>query len=479
MIKRRSIARPLLALGDGLLLAASFQLAYWMRFQATFLPQMPVPPFDLYFRYSFLTGIVGIALIYVGGLYRLDRLTFTVEDWFRLVRAVSLTAVVVVIMNFLLRGYIAGQGFETYSRLIILIFWIVGSILLTAWRWSVAWSFRFWLRRGRGVRDVLIVGTDDVGRGFWRALRGGGDAEYRGVGFVALAGGNPGTDELDGLPVLGNVDDLRRILRRGGIDEVVLAAAEVSEPCVASIVKACERADVAFSLVPGFLGILTRQMRVQEVADVPVFRLEERIFQRWGRLTKRGMDVTLSLIAIIAFLPLWLVVAAAIRLESRGPALFQQERVGKGERPFQTYKFRSMYVDAEERRRDLEATHGGGDAILRLPEDDRVTRVGRVLRRFSIDEVPQVLNVLRGDMSWVGPRPHIPSEVARYHDWHKRRFDVLPGISGLTQVSGRRDLSLDEMVRRDIYYIENWSPWLDLEILLKTIPAILGGRGAY
>jgi lipopolysaccharide/colanic/teichoic acid biosynthesis glycosyltransferase len=153
--------------------------------------------------------------------------------------------------------------------------------------------------------------------------------------------------------------------------------------------------------------------------------------------------------------------------------------VGNGERLFLLYKFRSMYADAENRRAELEKANPHADALLRLPMDDRVTPLGRFLRRFSIDEIPQFINVLKGEMSVVGPRPHLPSEVARYQDWQLRKFDVLPGVTGLTQISGRKDLSLDDMVRLDIYYIENWSPWQDLQILLKTIPAVLWGKGAY
>ena len=159
--------------------------------------------------------------------------------------------------------------------------------------------------------------------------------------------------------------------------------------------------------------------------------------------------------------------------------IFRQMRVGKGERLFPAYKFRSMYAEPEEGAGPAEAGADGLHAGARVPQEARVTRVGHMIRRYSIDEVPQVINVLKGEMSWVGPRPHIPSEVARYRDWHRRRFDVLPGITGLAQVSGRKDLTLDDMVRRDLYYIENWSPWEDLQILLKTLPAVLSGRGAY
>ena len=232
-------------------------------------------------------------------------------------------------------------------------------------------------------------------------------------------------------------------------------------------------------MIPGFFEILTREMSVQEVADIPIFQLEERIFQRWGRLVKRGVDIAVALVVLVGLAPVWILVALGISLESRGGAIFKHTRVGKGEKVFSMWKFRSMYADAEARRGEIEEQYASTDVLLRAPEDARVTRLGRLLRRFSIDEIPQLYNVLKGEMSVVGPRPHMPAEVAHYKDWQRRKFDVLPGLTGLTQVRGRKDLSLEEMVRLDIYYIENWSPILDLQILLKTIPAVFWGKGAY
>ena len=194
---------------------------------------------------------------------------------------------------------------------------------------------------------------------------------------------------------------------------------------------------------------------------------------------KWGADIGIALAMLVVFAPVWILVAISIKIESRGKVIFKHPRVGKGEKVFDMWKFRSMCEDAEVRRKELEDQYGSADALLRVPDDARVTRVGKVLRRFSIDEIPQLYNVLKGEMSLVGPRPHMPSEVAHYKDWQRRKFDVLPGMTGLTQVRGRKDLSLDEMVKLDIYYIENWSPLLDLQILLKTIPAVWTGKGAY
>jgi exopolysaccharide biosynthesis polyprenyl glycosylphosphotransferase len=477
-MKRRLLLKPILAFVDIAILVGTFQLAYWLRFQASFLPERPVPSFELYFRFSFLVALIGFGMLHSSGLYRLRHLSFHIEDFFSILRAVTFTALIIMATNFILRGYIAGGDIETYSRLIILIAWLMSLMLLTLWRVGVAQILKQLRRRGRGLRNVIIVGTDAVAQGFYRAVKEEVDFEYRPLGFVSNGTG-PDEETRRDLNILGDLQDLPSIIRAQPVNEIVLACMDMDNETLAQLIKICERADVQFSMIPGFFEILTRQMSIQEVADIPIFQLEERIFQRWGRLVKRGMDIAISLLVLVPFTPLWALIALGVRVGSKGGVFYNNARVGKGEKVFQMCKFRSMYDDADMQRRELEEHHGSADALLRLPEDTRVTPFGRVLRRFSLDEIPQLINVLRGEMSLVGPRPHIPSEVAHYMEWHKRKFDVLPGITGLTQVSGRKNLSLDEMVRLDIYYIENWSPWQDMQILLKTLPAILGGRGAY
>jgi exopolysaccharide biosynthesis polyprenyl glycosylphosphotransferase len=187
----------------------------------------------------------------------------------------------------------------------------------------------------------------------------------------------------------------------------------------------------------------------------------------------------MALTVLILFSPLMLLIALAVRLSSPGPVLFRQERVGKGGRRFTLYKFRSMYQDAEERKAELQATYQLGALLFKIKDDPRITRVGRFLRRTSLDELPQFFNVLLGEMSVVGPRPPVPAEVLAYDDWHYERLLVTPGLTGLWQVSGRSDLTFDEMVKLDLYYAEHWSPWLDIKLMLRTIPAVILARGAY
>jgi exopolysaccharide biosynthesis polyprenyl glycosylphosphotransferase len=470
--------KVVLLFGDFFLLSGAFLLAYYLRFAHPIFPERPVPPFEIYFNFSFLVALIGSAMLYTSGVYRLKRYALGIEDFFSILRAVTFSSFSIMAMNFALRGIITRYDVETYSRLILLISWAMSLLLLTLWRVAVYALCRSYQKRGRGLKRILIVGTDQVARGFYKAVKKNVDFGYLALGFV-----NNGTPvrqkSLEGLPVMGNIEDLPDLFRNHPVNEVILACTTLDNDMVAKLIKMCERSDVQFSLIPGFFEILTHQMTVLEIADIPIFRLEERIFQRWGRLVKRAADIAFSGILFLLLSPLLGLISAGIKLDSKGPVLFSHERVGKGEKIFKMYKFRTMFLNAEEKRKDLEVQDKSEDSLLRVSDDPRVTPLGRLLRRFSIDEFPQIFNVIRGEMSLVGPRPHMSSEVAGYREWHKRKYDVLPGITGLTQVSGRKDLSLDEMVRLDIYYIENWSPVLDFKILLQTIPAVLFGKGAY
>jgi lipopolysaccharide/colanic/teichoic acid biosynthesis glycosyltransferase len=194
---------------------------------------------------------------------------------------------------------------------------------------------------------------------------------------------------------------------------------------------------------------------------------------------KRGFDLIVSLLVLVVLLPLWIAIAVAVKLSSRGPVFFADRRVGLGEREFAMLKFRTMYVDAAERQRELESRNEAEGALFKIRDDPRVTRVGRVLRRFSLDEIPNMVNVLRGEMSLVGPRPLPTRDYNLLEEWHLKRYLVLPGMTGLWQISGRSNLSFDDLVRLDFFYLDNWSIWLDITILARTIPAVMSQRGAY
>ena len=482
-MKKHLLFKFILAVGDVLILFGGFLLSYHLRFSLTLFPQRPIPPFDLYFNFAFLVAFMGFLMAYNSGMYRLKNPVFKIEDSFLVFRAVTLTLLIVMAMGFALRGFNTQYDIEAYSRLIIATAWIVNLIALTLWRWGFYRFLRYLFRRGNALKRIVIVGTNKTACDFYRAIKETEELAYLPIGF--LTNGESGA-EIDRLSneirdgqIFGGIDNLPSVLRSERVNEVVMASVNLDTDVIASTIKICKRADVQFSIVPNFFQILMHQMHIEEIANIPIFQLDERIFHQSGRFFKRGMDIVLSLCVSVFLAPVWLLLAICIRLDSKGPVLFRQQRVGKGEKVFHVYKFRSMVQDAEKILDEVVAHNPSNDTLLKLKKDFRVTRIGRFMRRFSLDEFPQLVNVLKGEMSWIGPRPHTIEEVKGYENWHYGRHDVLPGITGLTQISGRKNLSLDEMARLDIYYVENWSPILDLQILLRTIPAVLKGQGAY
>jgi len=261
---------------------------------------------------------------------------------------------------------------------------------------------------------------------------------------------------------------------------VMIALPPTEHNAVAQVIATCRERGIPFMFVPDLFEMALDRVRINEVAGLALIEVKDARISGWNYAIKRAMDVVIATTVLTLAAPLMLLIAIAIKLDSPGPILFGQERVGKNGRRFTLYKFRSMCKDAEEKKKELLAAASPKDGLLfKLKDDPRVTRVGRILRRTSLDELPQFFNVLIGEMSVVGPRPQVPSEVAAYEDWHYQRLMVTPGLTGLWQVNGRSNLTFDEMVKLDLYYAEHWSPWLDIKLILRTIPAVLLGRGAY
>jgi exopolysaccharide biosynthesis polyprenyl glycosylphosphotransferase len=236
---------------------------------------------------------------------------------------------------------------------------------------------------------------------------------------------------------------------------------------------------VSFRLVPDLFEMRFNEVSIDALNGVPLIGVKDSALQGFNLYVKRVMDFALALVVLVVAAVPMAVIAGIIKLTSPGPVLFKQIRVGKDGRIFTCYKFRSMYKDAEERLEELREFSEVDGPIFKMRNDPRLTPFGKLLRRTSLDELPQLFNILRGEMSWVGPRPPTPQEVARYTEWHLKRLDVTPGLTGLWQVSGRSDLSFDEMVKLDLYYADNWSLTVDMMIILRTIPAVLKREGAY
>ena len=241
----------------------------------------------------------------------------------------------------------------------------------------------------------------------------------------------------------------------------------------------CHRHGVRVRVAPSTMEILMDRVEFVPGQTVPLFELKPPVFEGVDFVLKRSFDIAVAGLVVLALTPVMLMVALAIKLSSRGPVIYRSMRPGIGGLPFACLKFRTMYSDADSRQTDLEERNEKAGAIFKIRNDPRVTAVGRFLRRWSIDELPQLFNVLRGEMSLVGPRPLPQRDYDRLEDWHRKRYLVLPGITGLWQVSGRSELDFDDLVRLDFLYLERWSVFLDMTILLKTIPAVVRARGAW
>jgi len=319
---------------------------------------------------------------------------------------------------------------------------------------------------------VLVGGRDNVA-GLHRTLvaaRGGVAYDFAGV---------VGEEAPPGLEQLGTLDRLAAILVEARPDELILSEGDFDEPAVLEIVETAHQAGVKVRLAPKTTELLIQRGEYVPGQGAPLFELRPPVLAGADWVVKRSFDLVVSLVVVVAGLPVWLLIAAAIKLDSPGTVLYRDRRIGVGLREFGMLKFRTMVRGAAEQQDELEDQNEAPGALFKIREDPRVTRVGRLLRKLSLDELPQVLNVLAGEMSLVGPRPLPLRDFDKLESWHRKRYLVLPGITGLWQISGRSNLTFDDLVRLDFYYIENWSIWLDISILFKTPFAVFSRRGAY
>ncbi|GAB4210114.1 MAG: sugar transferase [Roseiflexaceae bacterium] len=480
---RRIAWQALLALVDALLILAGFALAYVLRYVVDWPPPFeqivrPVTeanlvPISVFAPFALaLLGLL-LALFVLKGLYRLPRTAGVFEHAGMIVSSTT-TGIAMLIV-----GVFALQSSPFYSRWIFPFAWAAIIVLLCAWRVLLVNARRWRWTRGHGRERVLVVGGTGLGRGVMESLVAQPFLGYALVGYLDDREPPP-TERRDGhFRYLGPVHELVTIALSQQIEQVILALPFWEHSRLPDLVRACRRAGVEFRLVPDLYELSFDRVDIGNIGSVPLIALKELSLKGLNLLIKRAMDITLVLLTAPLVLPLMGVLALLVRRDSPGPAIFRQQRVGKGGRLFTVYKFRTMVQDAEERKAELAALNEADGPLFKMRDDPRRTRFGAFLRKYSLDELPQLWNILLGDMSLVGPRPPTPDEVDRYQDWHKRRLEVTPGLTGLWQVLGRSDTSFDEMVRLDIYYAENWSPMMDLRIMLQTVPVVVSAKGAY
>ncbi len=341
-------------------------------------------------------------------------------------------------------------------------------------RAAYEWVTGVILRAAGYRRRAMLIGT---GRHIADVAHALSDAPHSPIEVVGYLAPHALADE--NLPLLGQLGDLDAVLSRGRVDEVIIADPDFPEVEALELVDQCNQRGVRVRVAPSTMEILIHRAEFVPGQSVPLFELGPPVFEGVDFALKRIFDLVGATLLLLLLSPLLLAISLAVWMSSRGPVLFRSTRRGIGQRPFSCLKFRTMQSDAEERQADLEELNEATGALFKIREDPRLTRVGRVLRRFSLDELPQLINVLLGEMSLVGPRPLPQRDYDMLEDWHRKRYLVLPGITGLWQVSGRSELDFDDLVHLDFIYLEHWSLALDLTILLKTIPAVVSRRGAY
>jgi exopolysaccharide biosynthesis polyprenyl glycosylphosphotransferase len=349
-----------------------------------------------------------------------------------------------------------------------------GSVYITGLRYLHTHLTGWLLERAGYTRRALLVGTGKHIEAVAQALSGESATQLDVVGYVSLT---PRPE--NGLRSLGRLQDLPDVLGAERVQEVIIADPDFPQERAVELVDLCHRRGVTVQVAPSTMEILLDRAEFVPGQTVPLFTLRPPVFEGIDYALKRTFDLTVSTLGLIVLAPVLLVIAIAVKLSSRGPIIYRSTRPGIGGKPFDCFKFRTMREHADQLQADLESLNEKSGALFKIRRDPRLTTVGRFLRRYSLDELPQLVNVVRGEMSLVGPRPLPMRDFEHLEEWHKKRYLVLPGITGLWQVSGRAELDFDDLVRLDFLYLERWSVFLDLSILLKTIPAVVSGRGAF
>jgi exopolysaccharide biosynthesis polyprenyl glycosylphosphotransferase len=366
-------------------------------------------------------------------------------------------------------------SFRDISRLQVIYFFGTDLILLLALRVLLRLAFR--LRGGRryNARRVLVVGAGKVGQEVAAMIR---QYAWAGLELVGYLDDDP-RKRGNGLPVLGVLEDAPRLVKELKVDEVVVALPLRDHARLAAVTYALQQVPVNIRVVPDYFNLVFLRAAVEDFGGMPLITLREPALTEFQQAVKRGFDLIVGACLTVISLPFIALIALAIKLDSRGPVIFKQQRVGENGRLFLMYKFRSMVNGADEHQKEVIQRTRDGIIVHKHPDDPRVTRVGRFIRAFSLDELPQLFNVLKGEMSLVGPRPEMPWLVEEYEDWQLKRFTVPQGITGWWQVNGRADKLMHEHTEDDLFYIKNYSLLLDLQILWRTVGAVLKRKGAY
>jgi|ERR1041385_6486758 exopolysaccharide biosynthesis polyprenyl glycosylphosphotransferase len=464
-MKHKSQAIVLLI--DLLTVSVAWSVYYWLRIRSGWLAHTIEPEFWLP---MLAICIFWVIVFFFFGLYRAWYAQSRFDEFSTVFKAATFGALVLFFTIFL-----DDRGITSplRSRFLILLYWVLVLVCVGFGRMLLHSFHRRLLKAGIGLHNALIVGWSDKARDLFNAIQRYPALGYNIVGFVSVTSHGEQETSHQSIPITGSIASLPELIERHGVRDVLIALDTTEHNKLLGVIALCNGHEVSLKIVPDLYDIISGQARTNQIYGFPLIEIMPEIMQPWERATKRAIDLMISFATLFVGLPVWILTALAIRLESKGPVFYTQERVGKDERHFRILKFRSMAHDAE--------TESG--PVWADKRDPRVTRVGRILRNLRLDEIPQLINVLDGDMSLVGPRPERPffvEQLSREIPLYKRRLKVRPGITGWAQVKHRYDQSVDDVRKKleyDLYYIENMSLRMDFKILLNTVSVVLLGKG--
>lgn len=464
-------AVPLLLIDAGTILfslAAAYYLRFYLNIFAFNISINPDP--TAYLILSIAVTPIWLIINAVYGLYSENYLFVGAEEYKRIVNSVTLGTIGLMMLAFLVK--------KEYARGWVLLAWIVTGILLTTARYLFRHLRQNQRKRGIDVKNVVIIGTNEEGEHLYEKIK---KSPYLGFSVAGFIDDNP----KNNFDVIGSVHDIEKVIKDKNIQVAILIASALSSDKIQNICSKLSSFGIKTYISPSLLRVISSRIDIQLIADVPLVSVQPVSLSGFKFFAKRVLDIFGALMLLVILFPLFVFIAILIKITSNGPVFFKHERKGRGEKYFMMYKFRTMYKDAENRLAELKHLNEKDGYIFKLKNDPRITKIGKLMRKFSVDEFPQLFNIIKGEMSFVGPRP-LPDgddisdeDKIKYGEWMKQKSQVLPGITGLWQVSGRSELTFEELVKLDIYYIENWSPLFDLYILFRTIPIVLKSKGAY
>jgi exopolysaccharide biosynthesis polyprenyl glycosylphosphotransferase len=465
---------------DFTMVMLGFLAGYTIRLQGDFIPSKyyqfnpeEFPPINEYTQLSATFAVMLVFIFAIFGLYKL-------KNTDRNLREIKNILIYALVWTLMLMSYFFVMRELFFSRL-VLVFSVILSIVFIIFARSILNAIKTaLLKKGVGQRNVLLLGGNKITKSLAKQLLK--EPTYKIVGFLTRK-----SSQIDGLKKLGTIKDLAKIVRKYKVEELIQTNQTLSELEDHDILAFCQENHLEYRFVPNILAVERSNIEIEPIAGLPLIHLKPTSLDGWGKVYKRSFDILSSSLGLIILSPIFALTALAIKIDSKGPILFSKlddgspaNRIGQRGKAFKFYKFRTMTANTHSQRYNQLAKQNirSGGPLVKIKDDPRITKLGKFLRRYDIDEWPQLWNILKGDMSLVGPRPHLPEEVEKYEKHHRFLLTIKPGMTGISQTSGRSDLDFETEARLDTYYIKQWSPILDFKIILKTIIVILKGHSA-